>query len=194
MASACAILGFRPHTYWTSAVAVAGDVDAPQIVHRRRFEFAGPGERFIYHQAAQAGVAAAPAMIERAKAVSTSNVADEIRALAADLQRQGFEVRAAACAASVAKLPERLADILAVHARLHAAEGDLCRQVVADGCAAAGLEVRRVVERELADLVADRLGVTASDVGVRLKSMGAALGPPWNADYRLASLAAWLQL
>lgn len=194
MASARAILGFRPHTYWTAAVAVAGEVDAPQIVHRRRFEFAGPDERFIYHQAAQAGAAAAPEMIERAKAASIGKATAEIRALAADLQRQGFEVRAAGCAAGVARLPERLEDILAVHARLHAAEGDLCREVVAGGCAAAGLEVHRVVERELAALVADRLGVTASDVAVRLESLGAALGPPWSEDYRLASLAAWLQL
>ena len=194
MVSELAVLGLRPHTYWTAAVALTGPVEAPQVVHRRRFEFAGPDERFIYHQAAEAGVDRAAAMIDRARKVSIDNVAGEVRALVGDLARQGFEVRSAACAAGSGKPPARLEDVLAAHSRIHAAEGELCRQVVADGCAAAGLDVRRVVERELAGLVADRLGVTASDVGVRLKSMGAALGPPWSEDYRLASLGAWLQL
>lgn len=193
MASARAVLGFRPHTYWTAAVAVAGAPDAPQVVHRRRFEFAGRGERFIYHQVAEAGVDRAAEMIARARAATIDNVAREVGGLRTDLERQGFEVTVACSAASTAKLPA-LDVVLAAHSRIHAAEGELCREVIAGGCAAAGLEVRRAVERELAALVADRLGVTASDVGARLKAMGPTLGPPWSEDYRLATLAAWLQL
>lgn len=193
MASARAVLGFRPHTYWTAAVAVTGAADAPEVVHRRRFEFAGRGERFIYHQAAEAGVDRAPEMIARARTVTIHNVAREVAALTADLKRQGFEVTLAASAASTARLPG-LEAILAAHSRIHAAEGDLCRDVVAGGCAAAGLEVRRVVERELPALVADRLSAPAAELAARLRSMGTALGPPWSEDYRLATLAAWLQL
>jgi hypothetical protein len=194
MASPRAVLGFRPHTYWTAAVAVGGSPDAPAVVHRRRFEFAGRGERFIYHQAAEAGVERAAEMIAAARSASIDNAAREVRALVGDLQRQGLRVRLAASAAATAKLPERLEDILAAHSRIHAAEGTLCREIIAGGCAAAGLEVRRVVEREAVELLADRLGLGASEVTTRLKLMGATLGPPWSEDYRLATLAAWLQL
>jgi hypothetical protein len=97
-------------------------------------------------------------------------------------------------AAATAKLPAKLEDIVRVHARMHAAEGDFYRDVVADACEAAGLEVRRVVERELPALVCDLLRIDPAALKARLRTMGAALGPPWSEDYRLASLAAWLGL
>ena len=52
----------------------------------------------------------------------------------------------------------------------------------------------RAVERDLPALSGDHLGVNIAAVGVRLKMMGAALGPPWSEDYKLATLAAWLHL
>ncbi|HEX7758960.1 MAG TPA: hypothetical protein VF459_05635, partial [Caulobacteraceae bacterium] len=63
--------------------------------------------------------------------------------------------------------------------------------VVASGCEAVGLEVRRVVERDLPGLVATLLGEAPSALQARLKAMGAALGPPWSEDFKLAALAAW---
>ena len=106
----------------------------------------------------------------------------------------GVSVAAAVIPAGTAKLPERLEDILRAHARIHAAEGDFYRDVVASGCEAAGLEVHRVVERELPALACDLLGVTPPSLEARLKAMGATLGPPWSEDYKLATLAAWLHL
>jgi hypothetical protein len=95
---------------------------------------------------------------------------------------------------AINKLPEALEEILKVHARMHAAEGNFYRKVVATACARLGLEVHRAVERELPALAADHLGVNVGAVEARLKTMGAALGPPWSEDYKLATLAAWLQL
>jgi hypothetical protein len=57
-----------------------------------------------------------------------------------------------------------------------------------------GLQVHRVVERELPALVGDLLDANVPAVEARLKVMGAKLGPPWSEDYKLATLAAWLHL
>jgi hypothetical protein len=189
-----AVLGFRPHTYWTSVVALAGDVEAPRVIERRAIVFAAGEERNVYHHAAETDLAAAPALIERVRAATKANAVRELGGLIADLGRTGAVPRTAVTAAATAKLPAKLEDIVRVHARMHAAEGDFYRDVVADACQAAGLDVRRVVERELPDLVCDLLRIDSAGLKTRLHTMGAALGPPWSEDYRLASLAAWLGL
>jgi len=189
-----AVLGLRPHTYWTAAAVVAGAADAPEILWRERLAFAGPGEKFPFHRAAEAEVAAAPAIIEASRRAYVANLRRELLPLLERMRARGVEVRLAATAASTARLPPALADILASHSRIHTAEGDFARDAVAAGCEAAGLAVRRVVERELPALTADRLGVGLPELAARLKAMGAALGPPWSEDYKLAAQAAWLQL
>lgn len=188
-----AVLGFRPHTYWTAAVALAGPADSPQVIERRKIAFAAGDERFVYHQAAEAPEEA-EALLTTVRASTCANAVREIAALIADLQLAGLEVRIAVTAASSAKLPPRLADIITSHSRIHAAEGSFYRDVVAKACAAAGLEVRRPVERDLPRLVAGRLGLDEGGLDARLKAMGVALGPPWGEDQKLAALAAWTGL
>lgn len=186
-----AILGFRPHTYWTAVAAVAGTADAPAVLHRRKIVFAPGAEGFVYHRAAEGDWANAPALIADARRRQAATTMREVGALIDDLKRQGIAVRVAVTAASTAKLPEALGDILSSHSRIHAAEGSFAREVIAEACAGLKLKVRRVVEKELPALCADAFG---AGVPGRLKAMGAELGPPWGEDYKLAVQAAWLHL
>ncbi|WP_156400340.1 hypothetical protein [Caulobacter sp. Root655] len=188
-----AVLGFRPHTYWTAVVALAGPSDAPRVVARRRVVFAAGRERFVYHQAALEP-AKAHALIDAVRAATQANAAREIGDLIADLGCDGVEVRLAVAPTGATKLPQGLEEILRVHARIHAAEGEFYREVVASACGGLGLEVRRVVERHLPGLLGKTLRIDGATLEARLKAMGAALGPPWNEDYRLATQAAWLHL
>ena len=191
---AIAVLGFRPHTYWTAVVALAGAPDDPRVIERRRIEFATGLERFVFHQAADVDPAEARAMIARVRQSTQANAARHIGALVADLKRAGVAVRLAVTAAATARLPDRIEEILKSHARMHAAEGDFYRDVVASACAAVGLEVRRVIERDLPVLAGALSPGHEPSPEARLKAMGAVLGPPWSEDYRLATLAAWLHL
>ncbi|MGR4862616.1 hypothetical protein [Caulobacter sp. LARHSG274] len=188
-----AVLGFRPYTYWTAAVALAGPPAGPRVVVRRRIVFATGLERFVYHQAA-ADRAGAVALIARVRAAAEAKTAGEIGRLAAELRADGFSVAIAVTPVGAARIPARLEDILRAHALIHAAEGAFYRDVVAAGGGLAGLEVRRVAERDLPTLVGDALAVGEPELAARLKALGAALGPPWGEDYRLAALAAWTAL
>jgi hypothetical protein len=193
-ASSQAVLGFRPHTYWTAVVALAGRPDAPQVVIRRRIDFAAGLERFVYHQAEALDPAEGQALIDRVRAAVEDNAVRGIGELVADLRGDGVAVRDAVIPAATAKLPEALADILRVHARMHAAEGSFYRDAVAAACEALGLRVRRVAERDLPSALGEALGVDAAALEARLHALGGTLGPPWNEDYRLATQAAWVGL
>ncbi len=189
-----AVLGFRPHTYWTAVVALAGPASAPRVLAREKIVFATGAERLIYHQAAEAAAERAAPMIEANRVVTEANTARALRGILDRLKGAGTEARLAVVPKGTAKLPDDLADILSVHTRMHAAEGVFYRDVVAAACATLGLEVERAVERELPALVGDVLGVDETTVQSRLKLMGAELGAPWSVDQRLATLAAWLHL
>ena len=87
---AFAVLGFRPHTYWTAAVALAGRPGAPRVLERRRIVFAAGEERSVYHRAAEAQPGAAVSLIAEVQAAVEANAAGEIVSLIADLQNAGI--------------------------------------------------------------------------------------------------------
>jgi hypothetical protein len=188
------VIGFRPHTYWTAAVALAGAPDAPEVVERRKITFATGDERMVYHRAAEVTAAEAPALVAEVRVAVEAHAADAVRAMVEGLHRAGRQVRLAVVPTAGLKLPERIEDIVRVHARMHAAEGELYRDIVADACAAVGLKVARVIERELFPLAADHIGTSEAVLKTRLQAMGAALGPPWSEDQKLAVLAAMIHL
>ena len=187
----CAVLGFRPHTYWTAVVVLSGDLAAPEVVDRRRLVFAVGDERFVYHQLAEMGDAAAQARIARVRASSQDKAAQGVAEIVAALRRDGRDIGMAVVPKGVAKTDRPLAEIIKSHALIHAAEGDFYRNVVADACASVGLRVSRVVERDLMLEASRTLGVTAVSLEAHLKAMGRALGPPWSDDQKLATMAAW---
>ncbi|MGH6986285.1 MAG: hypothetical protein ACRED9_05530 [Caulobacteraceae bacterium] len=186
------VLGFRPHTYWTAVVALGGPANAPEVVLRKRLIFARGREREAFHQAAEIGLKSAPTLIENMRASTTERVLGGLEPLLADLKSRSCVSRLAVVPGPTAKLPDSLEAILASHSRIHAAEGDFYRDIVAAGCTAAGLKVVRVAEKEIPLRLAQCLSITAAELASRLKDLGARLGPPWSEDERLAFQAAWL--
>ena len=173
---------------------LAGPASAPRLVARRRMVFATGRERMAYHQAAEAGPDGAEALIEGVRRATQRNAASEIAALLDDLRRDGFTVQIAVVPEARPRLPATVAEIVRVHALMHAAEGVFYRDVVADACRELGLEVTRTLERGLSEAAAAILDVAPGMLAGRVTELAAGLGPPWNEDYRLAALAAWLGL
>ena len=189
-----AALGFRPHTYWTPASVLAGPAPAPRLIARRRIVFATGHERMAYHEAAEIGPDGAEAWIEGVRAATQKNAAEAIAVLLADLRRDGVVVDIAVVPESRPRLPATVAEVVRVHALMHAAEGVFYRDVVAAACRDLGLQVVRTLERDLPEAAAAMLDVEPAALATRMADMAAGMGPPWNEDYRLAALAAWLGL
>ncbi|MBV8682318.1 MAG: hypothetical protein JO111_05550 [Caulobacteraceae bacterium] len=194
MTSVKVLLGFRPHTYWTAVVAVTGGPEQPRVVRRARFDFAEGETRMVYHQAATMAPDAAGRWVETVRTRTREAAGAAVARLLQDLRAEGCAVGAAVVPRGGGRIPERLEEIVRSHSGQHAAEGEFYRDIVADACRDAGLEVTRVVERELLALTADMLGERTETVKARLQAFGLALGPPWSEDQRLAMLAAWVGL
>jgi hypothetical protein len=186
-----AVLGFRPHTYWTAAVALSGEARSPEVLQRRRIDFAAGDERSVYHRVETMAADEAEAWIARVWAKCEADTRLGVGQLVEDIAGAGVFLGVAVVPIGRAKHPHKFEDIIKSHSYMHAAEGDFYRGVVATACANLGLDVRRVVERDLPGAVGELLSADEADVRLRLKAIGAAIGPPWTEDQKLATLAAW---
>jgi|SRR5689334_6758778 len=192
-----AALGFRVHSGWTSLVAISLEGNLPVVLARRRLhlvETFSYSFRQPYHTAAKMPAEDAPRFIDKVRQEARELAIRAIHAAAADIQQQGCKL--AACAllqASGRPLPE-LAKILASHAMIHTADGELFREAILNASSRCKLEMTAMRERELLSRASSALNMRPNIAAKRVAALGKTLGPPWSQDEKLAALAAWVAL
>jgi len=196
---ACA-LGLRVHSGWAAlvAISVSGRGDpSPRVVARSRVEVADPsieGSRQPYHQAEDMPLSQAARYLTRCERASFANaregLAAALESLPAGIPRPR---RCTLLLASGRPLPE-LKKILASHALIHTADGEHFREAFAAGARDCGLDVIRVRERDVTAELARRLETSPEALERRVAGWRKDVGPPWTADQKLASIAAWSAL
>src|SRR5690242_8309122 len=192
-----AAIGFRPHSGWAALVAIAGPVAAPHVIERRRIELADRATRGSvqpYHFAEEMELKKAERWIARCLNASEGLAREAIEAVVDKLRKQGYRVRACGLVRSSARPLPELASVLASHALIHTAEGEMFRDALTRASTHHGLSVVGTKERELFDRCASDLGLPAPEIVSRLAELGKMLGPPWRQDEKFATLAAWLAL
>jgi hypothetical protein len=90
-------------------------------------------------------------------------------------------------------LPE-LSKVLGSHALIHAAEGEMYRDVLVHAAARCGLPVTGVKGKELFAHASMHLGVSELMIEKRLAEIGKRVGPPWTQDQKSAAMAGLLSL
>jgi hypothetical protein len=192
-----AAIGFRAHSGWACAILLAGTRTEPDILVRRRLvlcDSAIEGSKQPFHEAEPMPFSRAAAFIDGCTKSSDALALAELKTLRDVAKANNAEiVGCGLTTASGRPLPD-LKSILASHSLIHAAEGEFYRDALARACGAAKISVSRVKEREVADWTAARLNLTDPALRERLAFYGKALGPPWTADEKLATMAAWLAL
>ena len=190
-------LGFRVHSGWAVSIALAGPVEKPTILDRRRIEIADAkliGSKQPYHAAQELGLSRAERLIT---ACTDSSVRLAKKAVAAALDRAARkDFRISTCGVltgSGRPLPD-LAKILSSHPLLHTAEGELFRNAMASACKSCGLSVLAVKENEVLVRSSSELGIAEQTIQQHLARLGASMGPPWRQDEKLATRMAWLTL
>jgi hypothetical protein len=197
MAATRAALGFRAHSGWAAAVALSGPASAPQVVDRRRLEIADAGDpdaKQPYHAAEALDRADAERLVRRCTQTSQRLARAAVGAMLTELRAAGHGVVGCGLLQGSGRALPDLAGILASHALIHTAEGQMFRDVLAEAGRHHDLPVIAVRERELMARCTADLGLPADKLMRRLAEMGRAIGPPWRQDEKLATLVAWLAL
>ncbi len=190
-------LGLRPHTGWAALVGLAAPRGQLELVERRRLELLEPGDEAFkqpYHAAEGLDPAEARALVKRAVASARRSAARELRAATKRASDAGHEI--AGCAVLVADpLPDwSVEEVLAVHFRMHKAEGVIWREALALGARSSGLRLVALREKDLPELAQSALGSPVAALEKTLAALGRSVGPPWARDQRDAALAAWVAL
>jgi hypothetical protein len=200
-----AALGFRTHSGWTAAVAVAGPPQSSvvpagvptRVVDRRRIELVDektPDSVQPYHAAAEMEFQEAEKWVKRCTDRTHFLARQAIEAFIQELDKKGYRVVAYGVVLASGRALPPLAAILGSHPLIHTAEGELFRNALSDAGKYCGLSVTGVKERELYTRGAAELGVKEDELRHRLTEMGRLFGPPWRQDEKSSTLAAWLAL
>jgi hypothetical protein len=108
------------------------------------------------------------------------------------LKEHGFMLRRAGlCLASGRPLPE-LEKILASHALIHTADGELFREALAVASERCGLTVMRIKEKELLERAGKVLRLKPEKVLRCATEAGRGMGAPWSQDEKFAAVVAWV--
>jgi len=190
-----AALGFRVHSGWAAAVAVCIEKGAPVVLAKQRihlvdtftYEFRQP-----YHTAEKMPPEQAREFIARMRVEARRLAYRAIRELASRTQEQGMKLtRCGLLLASGRPLPE-LEKILASHALIHTADGELFREALLHASKRFGLKEFTVKEKELLDGAGRVLRPKPKELMRRVTELGREFGSPWSQDEKFATLAAWL--
>jgi hypothetical protein len=190
-------LGFRAHSGWTALVAIALDEGSPLVLLRERphlvqaftYEYRQP-----YHTAQKRSSAEALDFVSRVRSEARILAWNAISSVQSSLGHQGYELkRCGLLLASGKPLPD-LPQILASHALIHTADGELFREAVLHASERCGLEIFTAKESDLFERASRALRLKVDELGHRLVDLGASVGSPWAQDEKLAALVAWLSL
>jgi hypothetical protein len=190
--------GLRAHSGWAALVAL-GEVDGRlEVLDRRRLELVPEEEADWANQPYHAAEGLSPrdgrAMVRRGFDLARRNALRELRAAVKRVQEAGREGVACAVLMGEAMPAWSLEEILAVHFRMHKAEGVLFRDVLVRAAAACGLEIVPVPEKQLSHFAERALRTPAAVLAERVSVLGKSVGPPWGKDQKNAALAAMIAL
>jgi len=187
-------VGFRVHSGWSAVVAVCLEKGAPVVLQRRRLHLV---ETFTYtfrqpyHTAEKMELAEARKFISQVRAEARDQAYRAIHRLKVELEGLSYQLsRGALLLASGRPLPE-LEKILASHALIHTADGELFRECLLHASERCGLAVVGIKERELLEQAAKVFRVPRPSLLRRAAELGRPFGAPWSQDEKFATLAAW---
>jgi hypothetical protein len=190
--------GMKAHSGWAALVVLGKRGGELQVVDRRRMELVEKDEaawsKQPYHAAQHLKPAAARDLVERGIKTTHRIAVREIRAAEQRARNAGHEV-AAWGVLTVDPMPGWTVDeILAVHFRMHKAEGVLFRDALVRASSECGLKCVEILEKQLDERAERTLATPLSTLRETLAALGKSVGPPWGKDQKDASLAAMIAL
>jgi hypothetical protein len=190
--------GLKAHSGWSALVVVGIDDGEVQVIDRRRIELVDAADarssRQPYHAAESLDAEAARDLVSCGVAAARRAALKEMRA-AIERSRQARHL-VAACAVLVPEpMPAWSVDeVLAVHLRMHKAEGVLFPDALVQAALACGLNVVTIPEKRLEERAELALATPIGVLTKRIEALKKTVGAPWGKDQKSATLAAVIAL
>lgn len=192
-----AAIGFRVHSGWTALVAVAVKNGSPTVLARARphlVETFTCQFRQPFHTAEKMPFSKASEFISRMLKEARDLAYGAVQKVQSDLQKQGHKLSHAGLLLASGKALPALDKVLASHALIHTADGELFREALLHACARCGLAMLCFKEKELRERAAETFRLKPDALMRLVTELGHAHGSPWTQDEKFATLAAWLAL
>jgi hypothetical protein len=190
-------VGFRVHSGWSAVVVVSLEKGAPVVLRRMRLQMVKTfsyAYRQPYHTAEKMELAEAEEFVAGVRTEAGKLAYEALRALRLELKKLQWHLDSGCLLlASGRALPE-FAKILASHALIHTADGELFRAAIRGACARCGVRVTTVRERELLERCAEAFSLNPKEALRRAAELGREFGAPWRQDEKFATLGAWWAL
>ncbi len=183
--------GMKAHSGWAALVVVGKRDGDLVVVDRRRIELVeDEWAKQPYHAAEDLKPDAARDVVERGVEAAHRIAVQEMRTAVKREQERENEVTA--CAVLVGNpMPNwSIEEILAVHFRMHKAEGVLFRDALVRATRECALRLVAIPERLLMKHAETALGTPLSGLVKKITTIGKSVGPPWGKDQKDAALAA----
>ena len=180
--------GLKAHSGWAVLVAIGKQRDELAVLDRRRIELVDDlWARQPYHAAEGLERQAARDLVKRGVDIANRLALSEMKAAIKRERDRKNEV--AGCAVVVGTpMPDWNTDeILAVHFRMHKAEGILFQNALVRASEKCKLNTLPVLEKEL-------MAQASSQVVKQIAALGKSVGPPWGKDQKDAALVALMAL
>jgi hypothetical protein len=191
-------LGLKAHSGWAALVAIGADAAGFKVLDRRRIELA---EDRAADWAGQPYHAADGLPLAQSRRIVEQGIEAARRAASAELKSAVERARSAghsvvACAVVMpAPMPQwTIEQILAVHVRMHKAEGVLFPAALAHAASECCLQLLAIPEKELDARAESALARAQHAVAAIIARLGKSVGPPWGADQKKSALAATIAL
>jgi len=189
------VFGLKAHSGWAALVVLGRQNDEFVVVDRRRIELVeNEWAKQPYHAAEGLKSEIARDLVERGIDGAHKIAVREMRAaLKRETDRKN---KVKACAVLVGSPMEEWSvdEILAVHFRMHKAEGVLFRDALIHAAKECKIKAVQIPEKELLSHAEHELKTPEGKLTARISGLGKTAGPPWGKDQKEAALAALIVL
>ena len=187
--------GFKAHSGWAALVTVGKQDNEFVVIDRRRIELVE--DRWAkqpYHAAEGCKPEVARDLVGRGVKSAHRIALQELRKAVKSEEKRNNKVVACAVLVTDPMPGWSVDEILAVHFRMHKAEGVLFRDALCNAAKKANVPLIEIHEKKLLTDGVKVLKSSENDVKQTIVALGKSVGPPWGKDQKEAALAAMIAL
>jgi len=189
--------GLKAHSGWAALVVLGRRGGNLQVLDRQRVELVAENALWAkqpYHAAEGLSLREARKVVKTGTGAARRIALREMRRAIKRACQTGDEL--ACCGLLIGEpMPDwSVEQILAVHFRMHKAEGVLFRDVLARAAHACNVRLVEIPEKQLLERAQAALAMPATTLLNRIATLGKSVGPPWGKDQKDAAIAAMIAL